>query len=95
MEKQDKTQENQKQPEYLNGNQGFTEDTMCLCGPDPMQNKFWHCDEFGKLMNFDDPNYKHFILCTGCGRIINGDSLLVVGKRNVDSIDEEIDNLNA
>lgn len=66
----------------------------CICGPDAMGDGFWACHRDGTLT--DDPpgpDGRYYVVCRHCGRVIDTDTLEVVHRRNVDHIDEEIDNL--
>ena len=66
----------------------------CICGPDAMGDGLWACFRDGTVT--DDPpgdDGRYYVVCRRCGKIIDTKSLEVVGQRDVDGIDEEIDNL--
>ena len=55
---------------------------VCNCGNMPTGQGFYPCDKYGIDMEpFIDSNWEGFYFCDKCGRIINKDTLEVVGRK--------------
>ncbi|SIO53947.1 hypothetical protein [Chitinophaga niabensis] len=79
-------------PEYAKSNLGFEDDIKCICEHDIIKDPFWPCDEAGSLVNPNLLAGPYHGLCQNCGRILDSKSLRFIGRRNVDNIDEELEN---
>jgi hypothetical protein len=54
----------------------------CLCGNEPCEDGFFTCDENGDEVEPTAKDWKTGLyVCNGCGRMINPDTLEVVGTR--------------
>jgi hypothetical protein len=52
----------------------------CICGNTPVSDGFYSCDEAGNEMEPVD-GWKNLYVCNRCGRIIQRDSLQVIGQK--------------
>jgi hypothetical protein len=57
---------------------GNDEAWICLCGNEPSEDGFYPCDEQGNEME-PAGSWKGLYVCLRCGRIVEQDSLRVVG----------------
>ena len=53
----------------------------CICGNRPIDQGFHSCDEMGVIIEPLRGVWTGIYVCDRCGRIINGDTLEVVGHR--------------
>ena len=67
------------QNEFIAHEAGNDEAWICICGNEPSQDGFYPCDDQG---NETEPvaGWTGIYVCFRCGRIINPDSLRVVGR---------------
>ena len=80
--------------ERLNENYKDVMQPDCLCGPNAMEDLFTACFQDGTVTNNPPgPDGRYYVVCTRCGRIIDSESLIVVGSRDVNNIENEIDDL--
>jgi hypothetical protein len=68
------------QDELITHEDGNDEAWICLCGNRPSAEGFYPCDEKGNEMEPVN-GWKGLYVCSRCGRIIEQDSLRVVGRR--------------
>jgi hypothetical protein len=68
------------QAELVKHEDGNDEAWICLCGNKPSGDGFYPCDEKGNEME-PVSGWKGLYVCFRCGRIIEQDSLRVVGRR--------------
>jgi|GEM_PF-2395598 hypothetical protein len=55
---------------------------LCICGNEPANQGFHTCDKYGVEMEpLIGSNWEGFYFCDKCGRIINKDTLEVVGRK--------------
>lgn len=52
---------------------------ICLCGNEPSSDGFFPCDKAGNEME-PTPDWPDLYVCARCGRIIDPESLRVVGQ---------------
>jgi hypothetical protein len=53
----------------------------CICGNTPDSSGFYPCDEAGNEVEPTPTKWKDLYVCTDCGRIIQQDSLQVIGRK--------------
>jgi hypothetical protein len=55
---------------------------QCVCGNTPVAQGFFPCDKIGNLVEPTPEEWPApLYVCDACGRIINQDTLLVLGRR--------------
>lgn len=67
------------QDELITHEDGNDEAWICLCGNKPSGDGFYPCDEKGNEME-PATGWKGLYVCFRCGRIIEQDSLRIVGR---------------
>jgi len=55
---------------------------ICVCGNEPHSDGFYPCDETGNEME-PVSGWNGLYVCHGCGRIIQQDSLEIIGQKNL------------
>lgn len=66
--------------EFITHEAGNAEAWICICGNMPVSDGFQPCDEAGKEVE-PVTGWKNLYVCDRCGRIIQQDTLEVVGQR--------------
>jgi hypothetical protein len=66
--------------EQISNEVGNPEAWVCLCKNTPSDDGFYPCDEKGNEVEPDHHWTTGNYVCNGCGRIINPESLKVVGR---------------
>ena len=70
-----------KSKEYISSEPGWKDAWVCICGNTPTGGGFYTCDSKGDEM---EPNigsdWDNLYVCADCGRIINQETLEVVGQ---------------
>lgn len=76
-----KTSQISKEIERIKLEPGFEDGWICLCGNTPADDGFYPCDEKGNEMEpVVGSEWENLYVCFTCGRIINQDTLEVVGR---------------
>jgi hypothetical protein len=65
--------------ECISHEAGCDEAWVCLCGNDPTSDGFYPCDEKGNEIE-TGRDWNKLYVCARCGRIIQQDSLEIVGQ---------------
>ncbi len=67
--------------EFITLEAGNQDAWICVCGNEPQTDGFYPCDETGNEM---EPvrGWNGLYVCHGCGRIIQQDSLEIIGQKN-------------
>lgn len=65
--------------EHIKHEEGNDEAWVCICGNQPHEDGFYPCDKEGNEMEPVSP-WENLYVCARCGRVINQDSLEVVGQ---------------
>ena len=67
--------------EYITSEPGDKDAWHCICGNTPPNGGFYACDEQGNEVEPTEADWKTGnYVCADCGRIINPDTLEVVGR---------------
>ena len=67
--------------EFITHEAGSAEAWICLCGNDPVSDGFYPCDANGNEMEpLIGSDWDNLYVCARCGRVINQDTLEVVGQ---------------
>jgi hypothetical protein len=66
--------------EHVTHEPGNDEAWICLCGNRAESDGFFPCDKDGNEIESIEGVWKNIYVCAGCGRIINQDSLEIVGQ---------------
>ena len=53
----------------------------CICGNTPDSRGFYPCDEAGNEVEPAPPEWNNLYVCDNCGRIIQQDSLQIIGLK--------------
>lgn len=67
--------------EHVTHEVGDKDAWICVCGNQPSDDGFYSCDRRGKQVVPDKDWIEPLYVCDACGRIIDGDTLKVLGKR--------------
>jgi len=68
------------QKEYITHEKDDHDAWHCICGNTPASDGFYPCDEAGNEMEPAD-GWKNLYVCNRCGRIIQQDSLQIIGRK--------------
>ena len=75
-----------KNPTFISG----PDDWKCLCGNEPLKEGFYPCDSEGEMVEPTPEDWTtNWYVCAQCGRIINQDTLEVVGVRFNNTLTKE------
>jgi hypothetical protein len=70
-----------KSKEYIFNEPSWEDAWVCICGNTPTGGGFYPCDENGHEMEpTAESDWVNFYVCAECGRIINQDTLEVIGQ---------------
>jgi len=68
--------------EFISHEAGNKEAWVCVCGNTPVSDGFYTCDSNGnELEPMLNSDWMNLYLCARCGRIIDMDTLDVVGRK--------------
>lgn len=68
-------------PSRITHEEGNEEAWVCVCGNTPCDAGFYPCDSNGNEMEpLIGSDWENLYVCAGCGRIINMDTLEIVGQ---------------
>jgi len=66
--------------EFISHESGNDEAWICLCGNQPNSDGFYPCDTNGHEVEPAGPAWTNLYVCARCGRIIQHDTLEIVGR---------------
>jgi hypothetical protein len=67
--------------EYISNEPGWEDAWVCICRNTPTGGGFYPCDKDGNEMEPTiESNWDNLYVCADCGRIINQETLEVVGR---------------
>ena len=66
--------------EFLTREAGSRDAWICICGNEPHSDGFYPCNETGDEVE-PKSGWKGLYVCHRCGRIIEQDSLAVIGRK--------------
>jgi hypothetical protein len=70
-----------KPKEYISKEAGWEDAWICICGNTPPDGGFYPCDSEGNEMEPTiESDWDNLYVCADCGRIINQDTLEVIGR---------------
>jgi hypothetical protein len=70
-----------KSKQYISREAGDKDAWVCICNNTPCGDGFYPCDDDGNEMSPDIwSNWVNLYVCAKCGRIINQDTLEVIGQ---------------
>jgi hypothetical protein len=73
---------NKNEKEYIKQAADDKDTWYCICGNTPIDHGFYPCDERGNEVEPVKGSWKNLYICGNCGRIINQDTLEVVGANH-------------